>query len=38
MIPPPLEAWPVAILVAGVLLLSGYVFYRKRQPTFADIL
>lgn len=33
---PPVYAWVVGPLVAVALLLTGYMFFRKREPTFAD--
>jgi lipopolysaccharide transport system permease protein len=35
---PPLEAWPIAISMALLVLVSGYVFFRKREPTFSDVI
>jgi lipopolysaccharide transport system permease protein len=35
--PPAPEDWVAAIGVAIVLLVSGYVFFRHREPTFADV-
>lgn len=35
---PPLEAWPLAITVALVVLTTGYVFFRTREPTFSDVI
>lgn len=34
---PPIEAWPLAMATAVTLLVSGYLFFRQREPTFADI-
>ena len=34
---PPLEAWTVATVIAGTLLVSGYVFFRSREPSFSDV-
>jgi len=36
-IPPP-EAWVSGILVAVALLVSGYLVFRHREPTFADVI
>jgi lipopolysaccharide transport system permease protein len=36
--PPPPEAWPLGLIVALLTLVGGYVFFRRRQATFADIL
>jgi lipopolysaccharide transport system permease protein len=36
--PPPLEAWLVGSGVAVLLLASGYLFFRRREPYFADII
>jgi lipopolysaccharide transport system permease protein len=33
---PPPEAWLVGCVTAVSLLVSGYLFFRKREPTFAD--
>src|SRR3954454_16764924 len=33
---PPLYAWVLGPLVAVILLVTGYVFFKKREPTFAD--
>jgi lipopolysaccharide transport system permease protein len=35
--PPPVEAWLSGGLVAIGLLISGYMFFRSREPMFADI-
>lgn len=35
--PPPIEAWPVSIGVAVFVFVVGYLFFRRRQATFADI-
>lgn len=35
--PPPVEAWLIGGLMATVLLISGYVFFRSREPMFSDI-
>jgi lipopolysaccharide transport system permease protein len=34
--PPPPEAWILGPLMAALLLVSGYVFFRYREPTFSD--
>lgn len=36
--PPPPEAWIIAPAVAILLLVSGYTFFRSREPTFDDVL
>jgi lipopolysaccharide transport system permease protein len=36
--PPPPEAWFLGIGVALVLLASGYLTFRHREPTFADLI
>jgi lipopolysaccharide transport system permease protein len=33
---PPAEAWILAIIVSGTLLLTGYLFFRSREPSFSD--
>ncbi len=33
---PPGYAWIIGPLVAAVILFSGYILFRKREPTFAD--
>lgn len=35
--PPPAVAWAVGVPVAALILISGYVFFRHREPTFADV-
>ncbi|MEP7158394.1 MAG: ABC transporter permease [Chloroflexota bacterium] len=35
---PPLEAWVVSGAMAALLLVSGYLFFRRREPYFADII
>lgn len=35
--PPPIEAWVTGSVVAIVLLVSGYVFFRSREPIMADL-
>jgi lipopolysaccharide transport system permease protein len=35
---PPLEAWIAGTGMAILLLVSGYLFFRKREGTFADML
>ena len=35
---PPPEAWVEGTMVAVVLLASGYLFFRHREPTFADLI
>jgi lipopolysaccharide transport system permease protein len=36
MAPPPAIAWPVATIVSVLILIAGYVYFRHREPTFAD--
>lgn len=36
--PPSLEAWIVGTGMAVLLLISGYVFFRHRERTFADVI
>jgi lipopolysaccharide transport system permease protein len=33
---PPLDEWLEGVLVAAVMLASGYVFFRHREPGFSD--
>lgn len=33
---PPAEAWPLGAGLAALLLVTGYIFFRKREPTFTD--
>lgn len=33
---PPIEEWIIGIVVAAILLCSGYVFFRQREPGFSD--
>lgn len=35
--PPPPEAWVLGTVVGAVILVTGYVFFRQRQATFADV-
>jgi lipopolysaccharide transport system permease protein len=35
---PPLYAWAEGTVVAVLLLVTGYAFFRKREATFADVL
>ncbi len=35
---PPPAAWIMAPVVAGTLLVTGYIFFRRREPTFDDVL
>jgi lipopolysaccharide transport system permease protein len=35
---PPGYAWLEGASIAAVLLVSGYIYFRKREPTFADVL
>jgi lipopolysaccharide transport system permease protein len=34
---PPAYAWLLGPLVSAVLLVGGYLFFRKREPDFADV-
>lgn len=34
---PPAEAWIVSPIMAALLLISGYIAFRKRESTFSDI-
>lgn len=34
---PPVEGWLLGPAVAGLLLLSGYLVFRQREPTFSDL-
>jgi lipopolysaccharide transport system permease protein len=34
---PPPEAWPLAIVVGAAVFLSGYVFFRRRESNFSDV-
>ncbi len=34
---PPAEAWVLGMAVAAAMLGSGYLFYRQRERTFADV-
>lgn len=34
--PPPAVAWPVAVIVSVLTLVVGYLYFRHREPTFAD--
>lgn len=36
--PPPLEAWPTAISVCLLVLVTGYLFFRRREATFSDVI
>ena len=36
--PPPLVAWPLATAVALLLLITGYLFFRRRERTFSDVI
>ncbi|MGZ8745593.1 MAG: ABC transporter permease [Mycobacterium sp.] len=33
---PPMEAWLLACAISAVLLVSGYMFFRSREPWFSD--
>jgi lipopolysaccharide transport system permease protein len=33
---PPLEAWFLGSSVAAIMLVVGFVFFRRRGPLFAD--
>ncbi len=35
---PPPEAWVAGVLLAVGLLVSGYLLFRLREPTFADVI
>lgn len=35
--PPPTEAWALGTVVAVLMLVAGYVLFRRRQATFADL-
>jgi lipopolysaccharide transport system permease protein len=35
---PPFEGWIAGSAVAVLLLVSGYVFFRRREGTFADVI
>jgi lipopolysaccharide transport system permease protein len=35
---PPLEAWLLGTSVATLIFVTGFVFFRQREPTFADML
>jgi ABC-type polysaccharide/polyol phosphate export permease len=35
---PPPEAWVLGVSVSVVLLVSGYLMFRHREPTFADVI
>ena len=35
---PPAEAWLLGSLVAVALLVSGYLFFRRREGTFSDVI
>jgi lipopolysaccharide transport system permease protein len=34
---PPPEAWIIGTTVAVIVLVSGYVFFRSREPRFSDV-
>lgn len=34
---PPPEAWVLGTVVGAVILVTGYIFFRQRQATFADV-
>ena len=34
--PPPVEGWVTGIVAAIVIFVSGYLFFRKKEATFAD--
>ena len=34
--PPPGQEWIEGIAVAAVLICTGYIFFRQREPSFAD--
>jgi lipopolysaccharide transport system permease protein len=33
---PPPEAWVFGLVISSVLLISGYLFFRRREATFSD--
>ncbi|MDP8904244.1 MAG: ABC transporter permease [Chloroflexota bacterium] len=35
---PPAEAWLLGSVVSAAVLASGYIFFRRREATFADVL
>jgi len=35
--PPPAYAWALGTSVAGLILVTGYMFFRHREPTFSDL-
>jgi lipopolysaccharide transport system permease protein len=35
--PPPPVAWPEGIIVGAALAVSGYIFFRRREPAFSDV-
>jgi lipopolysaccharide transport system permease protein len=35
---PPLDAWIIGASVAGVTLVGGYVYFRRREPLFSDLM
>jgi lipopolysaccharide transport system permease protein len=35
---PPLEAWVLGASTAGLLLVFGYLYFRQREPLFADLM
>jgi len=36
--PPPASAWVVGSVMAVVVLVSGYLFFRRREGTFSDVI
>jgi lipopolysaccharide transport system permease protein len=34
---PPGYAWLLGLLVSALLIVGGYLFFRKREPDFADV-
>jgi lipopolysaccharide transport system permease protein len=34
---PPLTEWLIGATVAAILLATGYLFFRRREPTFSDV-
>lgn len=35
---PPLDAWVIGASSAGVMLVGGYIYFRRRESVFADLL
>jgi lipopolysaccharide transport system permease protein len=34
--PPPVEAWALGTIVAFIVFVTGYMFFRQREQTFSD--